>query len=355
MELKGEKSLYMLNFKNLPKGLLFAISIIFFFEFFNAYFDNYFYDFKAKKGRLAGFTINVKNGIARSNENNFDIIILGESHSHFGFIPQLIKDKTGLSCFNFSLFGPQEIIGSYMIFKNYVQSHSIKPKYVIIGTETLYTFPITKSSYSKDAITNLIDLREGNVIMFIKEFGIIKGAKFFLPSLKHQNRFKNFFKDPFSFDIPDKAEIDHEIEQIYLNKGFILNTKSVNKERKINEYKIFFKEHDQVLNNFKISPFSYKYLKGILELAKKNKIRPILYIPAMPPYVYDGLKEYKVLEELDKFFDFLKQDYEDLVVLKSQQILNEDDIFLDITHLSKEGAIKLSNFMAQKIIELEGK
>ncbi len=119
------------------------------------------------------------------------------------------------------------------------------------------------------------------------------------------------------------------------------------------EYKRFFENND--LNNFKISPFTYKYLMKILKLAQENKITPIYYVPALPPYVYEGLEKYTYMKQHDDFINSLKQDYPDLIILRSQQVLNENDMYLDMYHLSEKGVTALSNFVAQEINVLNKK
>lgn len=356
MELKVGKNLFISNFKKLPKGFLIALLLIFVFELVNITFDNYFYS--PQWSSFGKLRIKIKNEISQSKENNFDILILGDSHSHNGFIPRIVEEKTGLSCFNFSFSSIEKIIGYYLIFDDYLKSHPLKPRYVIIGFIPFTTYPATKSHYSKEAINYLANLKKGNVREFIEEFGIVQGVKFILPSLKHQGRFKDFIKNPFSFKIPNKMQIDNTIKHVYLNKGYLPHKKEYSPQWRWkegpydkggikNEYKIFFEDYD--LNNFTISPFSYKYLKGILELAEKNKITPIYYVPALPPYVYNRLKKYMYMKQHDDFLNSLKKDYPDLVVLRAQHILNRDDMFLDIYHLSEKGASLLSEFLSQKI------
>jgi len=341
-----EKNSYISNFKKLPKGFLLAFFAILVFEFSNLYFDNYLYN---PERIHAGLTIKIKNEIAQSKDVNFDIIIFGDSHTHFGIKPQLIEDITGLSCFNFSLFSPQGIFGSYLIFKNYVKSHHKKPKYVIIGHVPFTMYPVAKPVLNNAGISSLIDLKKGNLKAFIEEFGLAQGIKFLMPSLKHQSHFKDLFKNPSTFVMSNNNLINDIVKQIYLNKGFHPKKKQfpVIEQIKMREYKRFFEDND--LNNFKISPFSYKYLIKILELAQENKIIPIYYIPALPPYVYKRLGKYTYMQQHDDLINYLKQDFPDLIIIRSQEVLNENDMYLDMYHLSEKGVIALSNFIAQEI------
>ncbi|MDO8281291.1 MAG: hypothetical protein Q7U10_01485 [Thermodesulfovibrionia bacterium] len=351
-----EKNLFTSNFNKLPKGFIIALILILLLELVNFTFDNYFYN--PHMALLTGLQFKIKNEIALSEENNFDLLILGDSHSLNGFIPRVIEENTGLRSFNFALSGNQKLIGYYLIFKNYIKAHSTKPKYVVIGFVPYTTYPVTKSDYSKDAINHLASLKNGNVREFIEEFGIVQGVKYIFPSLKHQARFKDFIKAPFSFNFLNKAQINEVVKQIYDGKGYyphpgekrIYNSDRVN-ERFMDEYNSFSIKDD--VTNLTISPFSYKYLKAILDLAKENNITPIYYVPVFPPVIYDEFKKYVYFKELDEFLDSLKKEYPELIVFYAQNILNENNMYKDIYHLTSEGAVVLSEALSNKVNEIE--
>lgn len=324
----AERSLSIFSFNKLPKGFLIALIAVIVFEAFNVYFDTFFY-YPDKS--LDALTINIKNDIALSDEYNFDIFILGDSHTHFGIKPQIVEQQTGLSCFNFSLYSPQTLFGSYLIFKNYIEAHITKPKYVLIGHE-----PFSAFSAVTTPIFRLADLEKGNMLPIIQEYGIIQGFKFLIPSMKHQGRLKEFLKNPLRFKMPSADQLDSIVRQIYNNKGFNpkIKTAPVDTRRKLEEADSFFKNND--LDKFTITPFAKKYFLKILELAKENNVTPVYYVPALPPYMYFRLIKYNYMKEHDRFIDSLKSDYGNLVMINSQKALDDDDYYLDIYHLSKQ-------------------
>ncbi|MBI5049311.1 MAG: DUF1574 family protein [Nitrospirae bacterium] len=346
----------MPSFKKLPGGVLIAFLFISIFEFANAYFDAYFYSphVQGIATPFEGLRMKIKNELSQSRENKFDIIILGDSHSHVSIIPRIIEEKTGRSCFNFSTFGRQGVMGSYWMFRNYIEAHDIKPKYIIVGFSPFYTYPITKSFWdSSNILTDLSDIRKGNVRAFIEEFGVVQGIKFLLPSLKHQGRFKEFIRNPFSFEMPDRVQLNKFTEQFYLDKGYYPEriNESYPKESRESGYDKFFQYTD--LNKFVISEFSYKYLRKMLDLAKEHKIKVIYHIPPIAPYLYSVVKNYSYMDRYNEFVDSLKKDYPDLIAVNSQHLFNENDMFLDIYHLNGKGAPILSGFLAQRINELQ--
>lgn len=350
-----EKNLFTSSSKKLAYGFLIAVLLILAFEFANQYFDNYFYSINVKgiETPFEGLRLKVKNEVAQSAESNFDVLILGDSHGQVSIIPRIIEEKTGLSCFNFSTFGLQGTMGSYWLFKNYLKTHPVKPKYVIFGYSMFLSSLYRSELLPENALTNFSNLKRGNVLAYIEEYGLVQGIKFILPSLKHQGRFKELIKNPFSFKMPDKSQLNNFIKQVYLEKGYYpeMVEKSFSPESRESGYKQFFSYID--VNNFVISPFVLKYLKKNLDLAESNNIKIIYYVQAVPPYLYDAINKYDYLKQYDDFIDSLKKDYPDIIVIKPQNMLNKNDMYLDTYHLNGKGAPVLSDFLAQRINELQ--
>jgi len=346
----------MPNSKKFPSAFVIAILFIFIFEFANAYFDNYFYSPQYEGGigmPFEGLRLKLKNEISQSKEFSFDILILGDSHSHVCMMPRIIEDKTGLSCFNFATFGAQSVMASYWILDNYLKTHPEKPKYLIIGFDPFYIYPMKRPFMETTALTGLADLKKGNVIKFIDEFGISKGVKFILPSLKHQGRFRKFFKNPFAFEIPSKEQLQNFIQQFYRDRGYYPErvNESFPRDHELNGFRHLLKYTD--LNKFEVSPFTEKYFRKLLKLAVENKIRIIYHIQPMPPYLSEVVNKYPYLIQFNNFLNSLKKEYPDFHVVSTQDILNKNEMYLDAYHLNGKGTPIQSEFLAQKINELE--
>lgn len=347
----------MPNFEKFPIAFVIALLLIFIFELANAYFDDYFYSPVHEGGiglPFEGLRLKLKNEISQLKEFNFDVLILGDSHNQVSIMPSIIEKETGLTCFNFATFGAQAVMGSYWIFENYLNTHSVKPKYIIVGFVPFYTYPIEKAFVRETALTRgLSDLKKGNAIKFIKEFGIAQGIKFMLPSLKHQGRFRKFIKNPFAFKMPGKKQIQDIVEQVYRDKGYYPErvNESYPPDAVENGYRNLLKYTDP--DRFVISPFSEKYLRGILDLAVKNKIRIIYNITPIPPYLSEVVKDYPYLSQYNDFVNSLKEEYPDFYVVNPQGIINKNDMYVDVNHLNGKGTPIQSAFLAQKIKELE--
>ena len=343
----------MPNSKKFPYGFLIALLLILVFEFANACFDNYFYSPAAEWPftPFEGLRLKLKNDLALSKEKAFDIIILGDSHGHISIIPKTIEEKTLLTCFNFSLFGAQGTLAPYWMFRNYLKSHDTKPKYVIVEFSPFLEQIYPPEEISANALTRFYDFKKGNIKAFIEEYGVVKGIKFMLPSLKHQERLKDFIKNPLAVEIPSKTQLADFSNQFYFDKGYYPKeaNKSYPPKSKESGYEAFFRFN---IDKFSMSPFMQKYLRGILDLAKENQIKIIYYIPPHPPYLYDIPKVSGYIRQHDDFINSLKKEYPDFFIINPRDMFKQNDLFLDIYHLNGKGAPLLSEFLAGKINEL---
>jgi len=228
------------------------------------------------------------------------------------------------------------------------------PKYIVLGFVPSHAYSDMNKEYMNEmALTSLPDLKKGNITNFINEFGVAQGIKFILPSVKHQGRFRQFIKNPFAFSVPGKEQIHGVIGQVYRDKGYY--PERVNEayppESELNGYRKFFIYTD--LNQFKINPFPEKYLKQILRLAARNGIKIIYHMQPIPPYLAEKVKNYPYYRQYADFVDSLKIDYPDFHIVSDQDILNKNELYLDVYHLNGKGTPIQSEFLAQKINELE--
>ncbi len=346
----------MLSFNKLPLGFLLTLSLVLSFEFFNSSLDNYFYSPSVEgiATPFEGLRLKIKNDVSRSGEDDFDVVIVGDSNSHVSIIPGVIEEETGLSSFNFSTYGAQGTIGSYWLFRNLINAGHEPPDYLVVGFSPFLT-DVYPNEFPDNALTNLFDLRKGNIAVFFEEFGVAKGIKFLFPSLKHQGRFKEFLKSPLSFEIPDKAQLSGFIEQVHMDKGHYPERadESYPKESKMSGYEKFFDYVD--LDHFYMAPFYSKYFRKMLDLAEANDVTIILYVPVIASYLYSEIEGADSLKQYDEFIDKLKKEYKDLYIVKAQNAVNEDDMYMDIYHLNAKGGAVLSSYLSDAINDIEKK
>ncbi len=336
------------DFKKWPKAFLIAVLAILIYEAANYLFDDNFYSIK--KGLPIdmavsdGLRMKIKNELSQSKENRFDILILGDCYNIVGIIPKIIEENTGLSSYNFSTHMNHTILATYAMFQNYLKACSKKPQYMVIGYLPISS-ELGKNQIMKEMVQKLYDFRRGNTLLFLKEFGVAEGIKFLIPSLKHQEFFRNYLE--WSTRNANKAELSEYYKQVALNQGYY--------PRKYNDvYKDEAKDEGGY-EKFHASPFFIKYLKAILNLAKQNSIRVIYLIPSVPPDVYKLNEKYDVTKAQLEFASRLENDYSNLVVVNPQTLLNQKDFYSDRIHLNRKGATLLSAFLSDKINELKRK
>jgi len=344
------KNSSIFNSKKLPKGFLIALVLILVFEISTAAFDNYFYLAKGRNPNLwfTGLRLKVKNSYSQDPDTSHEILVLGDCYNITGVIPQIIEKNTGLSCYNFSTYAEQSTFASYLLFNNYLKKSTKKPNYLIIGFLP-FTLLRTKKYIMTHSMPMLFDFKEGNVHAFIKEFGIAQGLKLIVPSLKRQGIFKQFFKNPLKVlrEIPNKKQLDNFIKQISVDKGHhVWCVKCV--------YRDNFKEENSA-PNFEISNFNQKYLTKILELSRENNIKVIYLHPSKPPNVYTIYVKRGIVEGYEDFLNYLKITYKDIIDINPQDILNNNNMYVNELHLNGKGAEILSNFLSHIINDVNKK
>ena len=325
------------NFSKSPRGFLIALSIILSFEAANIFFDKYFRSPESESGHI----VELKNKLSQSSENCFDVLVLGDCFNHAGIMPIVIDSNTGFSCYNFSAFSQQTIISQYCFLKNYLDASQVKPKFIIIGFKRI-SLATTREQVMKRFIHNFYDFKEGNIDVFLKEFGFGETVKFFLPSLEHQDFLKNFIKDLFLAEISGKREKEKNAanQVIYVDKGFV-ELKGV--------YKGNIKEIEGIYKRFSVTPFFSKYLRYILDLAKENDIQVIYTISTNTPDVFKIAKKNDVVEDYENFIASFQIEYPNLTFIYPQDALNKKKLYSNQNHLNGEGALILSKLLADKI------
>lgn len=336
----------MPNFKKVPIAFLLAMLMIVIFETCNYVFDNYFYSVSGglpiDMAVSEGLRMNIKNEISQAKGNSFDILVLGDSYNTVGVIPKVIEEKTGLSCYNFSTHKKHTILATYCMFRHYLNTCSKKPKYIVVSFLPM-TYGDRKIDIIKESLPFLYEFRNGNVSIFIKEFGLAQGMMFLIPSLKHQDFFQSYFNKQGHLKRVNKKELADYFKQVAFNNGYYpwYINEVYNGEAKDGE------KHSRIRESL----FFRKYLKAILDMANKNNIVIIYIIPTFPPDVYKIQEENRFTEQYCKFVDTLAKDYSNLTIVKPQSILNKKDFYVDRYHLNKNGAALLSNFLSNKINE----
>ena len=334
-----EKNLFISSFNRLPKSFLTALSIIILLEGMIMYLDNHFILFEY------GNTMKLKNKYAQSNGQDYSILILGDCYFVTGINPQIIKEKTNLSAFNFSVGADPSILLPYIYFTHYLKDCVKKPKYIIVGYLPQFIF------YNKEYIRKLFlpyfyYFRKGNIGILMKEFGFVESFKFLIPSLGYQELLQKgkFLKD-FSAK-PQKQ--DDRLKEIIEKGGFTpLAGDRIYKEHK--EYKVY------PYVTFNESLIFQKYFDKILKRAYEANIKVIYLIPTVPPDWYAVYEKTGIVKQNFEHLYAWQKKYPNFIILDLQKKLNTKEIYADRIHLNPIGANKLSYLIAEEINKINVK
>lgn len=326
------------NFSKLPKSFLLAAIIIFSSELISLLLSSNFHLVTS----FASVDMEIKNRLSRDDKNYFDVLILGDCFNLTGINPKIIEEKTGLTCFNFSTYFNSTIFSQYCFLKNYLKVTLRRPKFIVIGFKPM-SLACSKEQIETRLIHYFYYFKEGNLDIFLKEFGFGHSVKFFIPSLKFQSFFKNFIHNPLSMAtqmLDNKKINEYTKDLIYVNKGFI---------EEDSFYGGDLKELGGVHENFTVTPFFFKYLNEILKIARQNNLSIIYLIPTAPPAIYQVDKKNGIADKYIKFIYSLNKNYDDFTIIHPQEILNFNDLYSGITHLNGKGARILSEVLSDTI------
>ena len=320
-----------------------AIVMVMLFELVILYFDNELYT-DLRNGVFA----KVKSEVSILPGSNFDILFMGDCYNQTGIDPRIFDHFTGLSSFNFSTDAYHTVMSSYVMLKNYLQANTKKPKYIFIGFLPM-VWTQTKEGIIRDYLFSLSDYKNENIVLFLKEFGLMHTVKFFIPTLKHQDFLKKTTLSELLWRIRSKGSIDRQIvDYVFQYRGVFLPP----------EWGDAVKVNDlpsQCGGALLVSPFFKKYLEVMLELCRKNNIKVVYTVPAVPPSWAKQAEQCQYNKEIRDYLDKLKDKYKNLSVLNPQTVLNADDLYFNELHLNVRGVEKFSKYLAEIINRKEGR
>lgn len=302
-----------------------------------------------------------KRSIAENKNENYDILLFGDSRSLS--LKGFPKDKKDLSIYNFSLpaAGPRYV---EFFLKKYIRNHDIKPKAVIwaIDMEQFQiaknqAFDANKENWQtyKHRLLNLFSYSEsyeqysGFELIFITkeyipyQFYTFKyriGLREFLNGLKLET-----FTKKESFHITQNNMI---VKLTSLNNGqinlgdYFLADENQRKEGYEGSFKILDKEEND---------FTFQPLENFIRYSHSEKIPVIILILPKAEKLYSTKTLSKIHTDLKKEFSAKKN----IFYLEFQEINYPIKLFGEGIHYTTEGAEKLNSeyekFILPKIFE----
>jgi hypothetical protein len=338
-----ERNSFTSVFKKLPAACCIALLFIVLCEAAINRFDYYFYKPDYQNLRIA-----IKNSVSQKRTCDFDVIALGDCYLTVGYIPSLLKEKTGLSGFNFSTNQKCTVLSAYAMLNNYLGTCANKPQYILLA------FIPSSIELTKESIIEAMplyslsfyDIRRGCRQILIREFGLEVGLRLLLPSLNYQERIKDFLSQRSLYSKRTIEQVDSFIESVNTENGYF-------PYRVDDRYNGWETENQENQKPFVASSLFLRYFTKMLDLARMHGIKVVYILPALPP---DILALYKKSERIEKnliFLENLQKDYPNLLIADPQHLITEREMFVDKIHLNGKGARILTTFIADRIKHIE--
>lgn len=261
--------------------------------------------------------------------NTLDLVILGSSRALYGITPQIIGKKTGLNSFNLSS-AVQPFPATYYSFQEVIEHQDIKYLILEIQYEMLtrfYTRP-----YKEYILENIKTIKR-KLEFFWYGFRLREKAEFFLPILNDGSSI-TYIYNKLTGNL--HTEFDDEI---YAGKGFVKSFEKFDANK--------YENNPFDWNDNAINPEVVKYYKKIAHLAEENNIQLVVI-----NFPYPELAEFNNIERFrNKYRDFiLINDSIILLDYHNDELIFPLEDYFDIKHLNWEGAQKISQDIAEKLL-----
>ena len=252
----------------------------------------------------------------RSNE---DVIIMGSSRASHHYVPEIISEKTGWSCYNAGQDG-NGIILQYGRWK--MISERYAPKLIIYDISTSFDMTLNDNMTYVDRLKPFCD--DGAVRNYISSLFPIEQVKTL------SNLYCNNYKFiELLFDCIRKAD--------YMNNaGYIPLYGRIRKE-------IVEKENLEKKNTIEIDKIKLFYLEQLVKEAKPNGTDVVFVVSPYWKGGGDALKAYDKIKDITNRYDIPFIEY------LNSEICDEADYFKDSYHLNNDGAISFTNVVIEDI------
>jgi hypothetical protein len=249
-----------------------------------------------------------------------DIVVLGSSRAHYGYVSEIFEDKLNLNCYNAGI-DQSFLLSNYAIFK--AITYRYNPKLIII------------------------DIAPSELTEYASEY---ERLSFLLPYCQTHQEIKQVVS------LRSPIENLKQISAIYPFNSMILHIASVNLKHykeKLPDIKgyvpLFHKMKNEKIDTIKYSDFiisenKIAALKDIISSCQKNNIDIVFVRSPIWGIYHDKLCDVEIFklfsENRVRYFDMLNQ----------PTFINNPDFFADQYHLNDEGARVFSNMLIDKIL-----
>lgn len=283
----------------------------------------------------------------KDNGENIDMLIIGNSHSLFGFNPIVFEEKLGLdNVYNASVQALQ-ISSEYLITESVVEK--FKPQIIVaeIDWTSLIDYGTERTQYKLLGMDRLTGLRK--IRHIINDFE--PSERIYAISKLYRFRDNIFNRDIIASNIRVKrwAESTRYEDNYYQTiKGYDKGIACVTQPFQVVERAPFDMQS--------VSEHNKSYLDKFVQLCRENDIQLFFVTPPVSKSFHMNIGNYQ--EILDFYRNYAENNnvrYFDMNMLKNRDELFSDYVFYDDGHLCETGAMTASTILSDLISdELSG-
>jgi hypothetical protein len=297
--------------KFILKSILFLIPVLFFVVFLENKIRSIPNDYSIKKEYLD------------KNSNKIEVLILGNSHSYFGIVPEYLKLKS----FN-GAYISQSVDYDLEILKKY-KTHFAQLKYIIISIDYFSLYSRLEEGTEKWRIQNYniyYDINNSDSFKLSNHFVLLNGKV-----SDNILRVISYYKE-------------HKNNNLTSNdSGWGTVYKSEKNLNLLETGRIAAKRHTKNIHNNMYYKENIKTIKSIIQLAEEINTK-VIFITSPAYKTYTANLESNQLNSTINFMNKIAQGNSNIMYynfLNNKSFINKD--FYDADHLNEIGAKKLSS------------
>lgn len=287
-------------------------------------------------------------------QDNIETLFLGSSHVFCGYNPKVLEEYYGENVY-LAATPVQKIDASYYLLKEALKKNPIKTVYIDMYYRQFRDIPSERFDEQMKYIWCITDnMKSGwNRWEFILN---ASGCERYLDGFLPASRYGNYLLDLPRLEKIIKSKRTTEYKKVECPEGIVdsfykgalinLNSSSeVQMVGKIGRYDIA-RIDDNIM-----SDYSRKYLDKMVKLCKENDIKLVLVTTPFTPFHIQAMGDYMTYYEfVNSYAEQNGIDYYDFNLCKEEVLPLEDDMFVDVHHLSGKGAAIYSKVFGEMMI-----
>lgn len=275
-----------------------------------------------------------KMDVILSHKQDYDVLFLGNSRTHFGINPYYIDSITGLQSYNLGQGGSDA--EEMLLYSTLYLSNHKAPKFTILNLDGS---TVLKHDRLKDRYWNLFLLNNDTINAYMKKAGFNTTIIRYLPFLKY-SFFDEYSRSSIFLNEPSVPRFDHNIYKGFANIYKELREDTIHWQ-KINEFNPSAKNEDEE----KISDTAVNNLKKIAGMFIKKGSRVIIVYP--PGIKSTDSKRINYMQSVDSIYTNISSALNIPVYDANKLYVFPEKYFSDISHLNEPGTKIFSKMIGQ--------